>query len=83
MYNILANKAVGISELKANPAAILTAATTEPVAILNRNKPAGYIISPEVWEALADRLEDMDLATIANERLNDGEQPVKVSLDEL
>lgn len=83
MHNILANKAVGISELKANPAAILTAAATEPVAILNRNKPAGYIISPEVWEALADRLEDIDLATVANERLNDGEQPVKVALDEL
>ena len=83
MHNILANKAVGISELKQNPAAILTAAAAEPVAILNRNKPAGYIISPEVWEALADRLEDIELAIIAKERLNDGEEPVKVSLDEL
>lgn len=83
MHNILASKAVGISELKQNPAAILTAAAAEPVAILNRNKPAGYIISPEVWEAIADRLEDIELTAIANERLSDGEQPVRVSLDEL
>lgn len=83
MHNILANKAVGISELKANPAAILTVAATEPVAILNRNKPAGYIISPALWEALADHLEDMELVAIANQRLNDDEQPIKVTLDEL
>ncbi|TDR79964.1 type II toxin-antitoxin system prevent-host-death family antitoxin [Paludibacterium purpuratum] len=83
MHKILANKVVGISELKTNPAAILTAAAEEPVAILNRNKPAGYIISPEVWEAIADRLEDIELTAIANKRLNDGNKPVKVSLDEL
>jgi antitoxin StbD len=83
MQNILANKAVGISELKQNPAAILSVAAEEPVAILNRNKPAGYIISPAVWEAIVDRLEDLELAAIANERLNDGETPVRVKLDEL
>ncbi|MBV8049153.1 MAG: type II toxin-antitoxin system prevent-host-death family antitoxin [Paludibacterium sp.] len=83
MYKILANKAVGISELKQNPGAVLTAAEAEPVAILNRNKPAGYIISAAVWEALADQLEDLALAAVANERMNDGEQSVRVSLDEL
>lgn len=57
MHRILASKAVGISELKANPSAVLVAARTEPVAILNRNKPAGYIVSPEVWEALSPWLE--------------------------
>lgn len=83
MYNILADKAVGICELKANPAAILTAALAEPVVILKRNKPVGYIISPEVWEALADIFEDTETTTVVNERLNDGEQPVKISLNEL
>lgn len=69
MHPILASKVVGISELKSNPA-----------AILNRNKPVGYIISPEVWETLSVHLDDLTLAT---ERLNDGATPVKVSLDEL
>jgi len=83
MHTILASKVVGISELKSNPAAILSAAAVEPVAILNRNKPAGYIISPEVWEALADHLEDIELQAIAAERLSDGAQAIQVSLDEL
>ena len=83
MHNIFAAKAVGISELKQNPSAILSAASAEPVAILNRNKPAGYIISPEVWEAILSRLEDMELTAIAHERLNDGAELVRVSLDDL
>ena len=83
MQNILASKAVGISELKANPAAALSAAEFEPVAILNRNKPAGYLISPSVWEALADRLEDIELVAIANSRLNDGKPLIEVSVDDL
>ena len=83
MHNIFATKAVGISELKQNPSAILSAASAEPVAILNRNKPAGYIISPEVWEEILSRLEDMELAAIAHERLNDGAELVRVSLDYL
>ena len=53
------------------------------MAILNRNKPAGYIISPEVWEAILSRLEDMELTAIAHERLNDGSELVRVSLDDL
>lgn len=80
MHPILASKVFGISELKSNPAAILRVAASEPVAILNRNKPVGYIISPEVWETLSVHLDDLTLAT---ERLNDGATPVKVSLDEL
>jgi antitoxin StbD len=83
MHNILANIAVGISELKLNPAAVLTAAEQEPVAILNRNKPAGYIISTAVWEALADQLEDIELVSIATERLSDGKSTIEVTLDEL
>lgn len=83
MQNIFANKVVGISELKINPAAILAAAEAEPVAILNRNKPAGYIISSAVWEAVAERLEDMELAIAANARLNDGKKAIKVTLDDL
>lgn len=82
MYNILANKAVGICELKANPTAILTAALAGPVGIFKRNKPAEYIISPEVWEAFADILEDTESTTVVNKWQNDGEQPVKISLSE-
>jgi len=83
MRKIFAHKTVSISELRVNPSAVLTAAKAEPVAILNRNKLAGYIISPAVWEGIMDQLDDVNLATTANARLNDGQQTMKVSLDNL
>lgn len=83
METILAAKSVGLSELKANPGAVMRAAEDEPVAILNRNKPAGYVIGAAQWEAITELLENAELAQVANARLADGQQPVRVLLDEL
>ena len=83
MEHVFANKTVGISELKANPSAVLSAAQSEPVAILNRNKPAGYLVSPAAWAAIFEKLDDAELASVALARLSDGHKPVKVTLDEL
>lgn len=74
---------INMSKLRVNPSAVLAAADQGPVVILKRNKPVGYVISPVMWEAINKRLDDMDLASIANERLADGLPPVKVSVDEL
>lgn len=83
MESIFASKSVGISELKANPAAVLLAAESEPIAVLNRNKTAGYLVSPKAWEAMFEALENAELSAIANLRLNDGKKPVKISIDAL
>ncbi len=83
METILAGKSVGLSEFKANPAAVMRAAEDEPVAILNRNKPAGYVIGTAQWEAITELLENAELARIANARLADGQRAVRVTLDEL
>ena len=83
MESILAPSSVGISELKANPSAVLDASDDRPVAILNRNKPVGYLMSAKAWEAICNQLEDMDLRQIAEERMNDGQQSVQVTIDEL
>ena len=83
MEQVFANKTVGISELKANPSAVLAAALSEPVAILNRNKPAGYLVSPATWAAIFEKLDDVELASVALARLSDGIEPVKVTLDDL
>lgn len=51
------------------------------VAILNRNAPAFYCVPAKAYEALMDKLEDMQLNAITDARKN---QPViKVKLDEL
>jgi antitoxin StbD len=83
MEDILASRAVGISELKANLAAILMAAELEPVAILNRTKLVGYIISPAAWESTLERLDDIELSLLANARLSDGKRHTEVSVENL
>ena len=49
---ILARAGTSISELKKNPSAVIEAAGGQPVAILNRNKPAAYLIPAKAWEAI-------------------------------
>ncbi len=83
MDAILAPSSVGISELKANPTAVLEASGDQPVAILNRNKPVGYLLTAAAWEKIQDLLEDREILKIAEARMTDGKKPVRVSLDEL
>lgn len=82
-HRVLAEIAVSISELKRNPMATLAAGNGLPVAVLNRNEPAFYCVPASAYEALIDRLDDLELNAIADERLHDGRQPIKVSLDDL
>jgi len=79
---ILADVGVSISDLKRNPAAVIAAAREQQVAILNRNKPVAYIISPEVWDTILELHQDSLDAELARERLME-EEPVPVALDEL
>lgn len=80
---ILAETTASVSELKKNPMGTVAAGEGFPVAILNRNEPAFYCVPAKVYEALMDKLEDLELNAIADARLNDGKATVKVSLDEL
>ena len=80
---ILAETTASVSELKKNPMGTVAAGDGFPVAILNRNETAFYCVPAKAYEALMDKLEDMELNTIANARLNDGKKLVKVKLDEL
>jgi len=80
---ILAETTASVSELKKNPMGTVAAGEGFPVAILNRNEPAFYCVPAKAWEALLDRLEDVELNALADARLQDGKAIVKVSLDEL
>ena len=80
---ILAETTASVSELKKNPMATVAAGEGFPVAILNRNEPAFYCVPAKAYEALMDKLEDMELNAIADARLKDGRMPVRVELDEL
>ncbi len=80
---ILANACVGISELKKNPAAVIAAAREQQVAILNRNKPVAYMISPEIWEYLCDLHEDMKDDELVARILAEDDDEIEVTLEEL
>jgi antitoxin StbD len=78
---ILAASGTSISELKKNPSAVIEAAEGAPVAILNRNKPAAYLVPAKAWEEIMDRLEDIELAEIVRARA--GQKRIRVKLEDL
>lgn len=78
---ILAETSASVSELKKNPMGTVAAGEGMPVAILNRNEPAFYCVPAKAYEALMNRLEDLELNAIADARK--GQSVVKVKLDEL
>lgn len=78
---ILAETTASVSELKKNPMGTVAAGEGFPVAILNRNEPAFYCIPAKAYEALLNRLEDLELNAIADARHDQAE--IEVSLDDL
>lgn len=80
-HHILSEIAASISELKRNPMGTVAAGEGFPVAILNRNEPAFYCVPAQAFEAMVNRLEDLELNAIADAR--EGQKRIKVTLDEL
>jgi antitoxin StbD len=78
---IYARTTVSMTDLRRNPSGVLEVAGDLPVAVLNHNKPAAYLLSAKAYEALLDRLEDAELANIVKAR--QGGKTVKVKLEEL
>ena len=78
---ILADAGVSITDLKRNPSAVIEAAGGFPVAVLNRNTQAAYLVPAKAWEELMERLEDLELAVIVRQR--QGEVGIPVNIDDL
>ena len=83
MESVLTNLSISISEFKKNPAKVLREAGKQPIAVLNHNKPAFYLVEPGLFEAMVDYLEDIELADVAAKRVAKGERSVRVNLDDL
>lgn len=78
---ILADVAASVSELKKNPMATVAAGEGFPVAILNHNEPVFYCVPAHAYEALMDKLEDMELSALAIARKDQPE--IEVAWDDL
>ena len=78
---ILTPITASVSELKKNPMGTVAAGEGSPVAILNRNVPAFYCVPARAYEALMERLEDLELNALADARKT--QKVIRVRLDDL
>jgi antitoxin StbD len=71
MEQVLASRSVSITELKRSPSAVIEQAGSEPVAVLNHNRPAAYLLPAHVYEAMLERL-NADLRQAIREGIDSG-----------
>ena len=83
MNAIFADYSISMSEFKRNPAQVLRSAGEKPVAVLNHNRSAFYMITPKLFEALVEHLADRDLVELVRNRLATTGDAIEVDLDEL
>lgn len=79
----LAATAVSMCEFKRNPLAVLRGANLRPVAVLNHNRVAFYIVKPRLFEAMMDELANQELYCRAASRLANQFRAIEVDIDEL
>lgn len=65
------HQSIGISDLRAAPALAFEQASEHAVVVLNHNKPAGYIVSPEWMQRMMDQLADQVITRKARSRVGD------------
>jgi len=71
MEQVLSSQSVSITELKRSPSAVLQQAGSEPVAVLNHNRPAAYLVPAHVYAAMLQRL-NANLRAAIDEGINSG-----------
>ncbi|KWB24101.1 plasmid stabilization protein (plasmid) [Burkholderia cepacia] len=77
-HTILAIVTASVSELKRNPMGTVAAGEGFLVAILNHNEPAFYCIPAKTWEAMVERLEDIEDNALVDSRANGNIVKVKL-----
>ncbi len=83
MDTIYADYSVSMSQFKKNPAEVLRSAGERPVAVLNHNRPAFYMVTPKLFEALVEELADRDLMELARQRLSRKDTAIEVDIDKI
>ena len=78
---VLADACVSVSTLKKKPASIIAEAQLRQVAILSRNRPVAYLISPKVWEHVLDVFAERRLVQEAEAALTEAGDNVVIDLD--
>ena len=83
MDAIFADYTVSMSEFKKNPAQVLRTAGEKPVAVLNHNRPAFYMVTPQLFEALLEDMADLELIEVVRQRLARKDSAIEVDVDQI
>jgi antitoxin StbD len=83
METIYSDVTVSMSEFKKNPAAVLRDAKSKPVAVLNHNKAAFYMIEPALFESMLEELADQDLHRAVLSRMGERARAIEVDIDDI
>ena len=80
MQNVSVDVAASASEVSNNSPAVLRLASA---TVLNHSCVMGYKDLAEAYEAMIEFLDDLELAQVVKARIEAGEKPVRISLDDL
>jgi len=83
MQTLYATQVASISELKKNPTKVINDSHGQPIAILNHNTAAAYLIPVETFERMMDLIDNNELNKIVEQRLSSPFESIKVDIDEL
>ena len=83
MQSLYATQVASISELKKNPSKLINDSEGNPVAILNHNTAAAYLVPVGLFEKMMEMLDEHEIENIVSKRLSDKSEPLKVNLDDL
>jgi len=81
MESIYSDITVSMSEFKKNPAAVLRDAKSRPVAVLNHNKAAFYMVEPALFEAMLEELSDQALYRTVLSRMSERANAIEADID--
>lgn len=83
MTQVLTAAISSVSEFKKNPNEALSQSGSGVMAILTNNKPSFYVLTPEIYELVADQLWEFTVAPTIRKRLADTGNTLKVSIEDL
>ncbi len=73
LQTIYADKTIGITDLKRGDTSFIDK-LDEPIAVLKRDSVKAYLIPEKLMAYFMDKLEDIELSKIANQRLKELEE---------
>ena len=81
MEKLYSDLTISMSDFKKNPAKVLREAGNRPIAVLNHNKAAFYLVEPRLFETMIEDLEDARILPLVRARLADRDKAVEVDID--